>query len=332
MEMPELSRPITDMTSRRLLICIALWYRRERLKFFFEQARCLAEMPVASLDLVITTQTTNRDELAEIKRILSPLVSTGFTPYIVSCPKKPWYETYYLTWEHKRFIAEWFLDPSREYTHFIYMEDDIRFTAMNLAYFITFTPILSSHRLLPAFIRVEYNDECHRLFYTDLTEANDLSLRASVEVGGVHFVNPINPYCAVLVLDREMAERHVESPAFDLEGSKAYGMYNTSERANMGFTFDNYPYEAGFTNRYVIPVSVEDHLPILDCVIEHLPGTFTKKPRTDWGFGHTPIENGFVGVPGRATITIAADSLRSAPLHAATPHSDGNMQQIRRAP
>lgn len=42
-----------DIASVRLLACVAFWFRYDRLRFIFEQARCLAEMPVAGVDLVM---------------------------------------------------------------------------------------------------------------------------------------------------------------------------------------------------------------------------------------------------------------------------------------
>lgn len=187
-----------------------------------------------------------------------------------------------------------------------------------MKYYLTYLPILAPFRLRPGFIRVEFNVEHQALFYTDLTVVNDLAHRASIDVDGVHFANPINAYCAILILDQALARAHVNSPAFDEEASKVWGQYGLPERASMGFTFDNYPHEAGFDSRYVIPVSIEDRLPLNQCILEHLAANYTNKPITEWLVGHTPIEAGFIGVATAATFYATLNS----PLRNATPATE----------
>ena len=64
---------------------------------------------------------------------------------------------FYLTWAHKRLFRYALRDQG--FSHFIYLEDDLRFTRESLTYWCRFREPLALHGLLPGFVRYDELDD-----------------------------------------------------------------------------------------------------------------------------------------------------------------------------
>ncbi len=161
----------------------------------------------------------------------------------------------------------------------------------NFSYFLRYRDLLQEERLIPAFQRVEYNNDTNRLYFCDQIGVSDLNSRRRLKVDGYEFVNVDFPWSAVLILDRELAREHVESRSFDRTQSESVRPdWDLACRAGMGLCFENVP--PGFSHRYVSPVNPETLTTPCWSWVYHLPNNYTKdrlKP-----FGKTRIDRIFV--------------------------------------
>jgi len=218
-------------------------------------------------------------------------------------PGLRWRHGFYLTWAHKALFARALADPA--FSHFVYLEDDLRFTNQSLAYWCRFRAPLAPHHLLPGFVRYEVHDGDR--YVVDQARHQNL-YRSSValdrrRVGmasgpDVLCVNLDNPYQGMYVLDRDLAVAHFRrSPARSPLRSRAAHPVPpweqlVRERAAMGPIFDEVP--SGFIARNVVPVlDLGDGRVALDpsCLVEHVSGNYT--PSSDRRYGKIRVDDLF---------------------------------------
>lgn len=269
-----------QLSDTKLLVTMPLLYRPNRLIYFFDQIRCLWDCKCGFIDVRIVTNTFDIEAKASILALLRPFQSEKFQISINSFwdeadPKR-------MTWVHKSLIADEFLS-STEYTHFIYLEDDLRFCGRNLEYFIQMRPILDPLGFIPSFVRYEFNFDKHQLFTSDIIRSSPLS-EQSICVRDRYFVMANNPYCAAYILDKELAAEYVNTTSFDHDRSTAVCRWPSTERSAMGLCFENVP--PGHLSRFKILVDLDRGIPAAECLIHHLPNNFTNRT---WPEGHTPF-------------------------------------------
>ena len=274
---PMFSGTVSDT---RLIATMPLLYRPNRLIYFLDQVRCLAEYDAQFVDLRIVTNTFDSCHKEVVMNLLRPFESARFRITIQSFwndndPKQ-------MTWVHKKMITDEFLGSS-EFTHFIYLEDDIRLSRQNMGYFIETRPILRPSGFIPGFVRYEFNFSSLRLYTSDIVRSADIAGQTLCVEGGT-FVMANNPYCATYILDQELAEEYVRTDSFDPERSAASCRWPSTERSAMGLCFENVP--PGHHSRFKIPVDIGKNIPGIGCLIHHLPNNFTNR---DWPEGHTPF-------------------------------------------
>lgn len=194
---------------------------------------------------------------------------------------------FYLTWAHKPLFRHALRDP--RLSHFVYLEDDIRFTRESLSYWCRFREPLGLHGLLPGFVRYEVLGDAR--YVVDQAERQDIdpANRRCVVLSqfnasrgsetDLRFVNLDNPYQGMYVADRELVIDHLwSSPARSpLLSSTIRWPHGIRERASMGPIFDDVP--AGFQSRNAVPVqklgSGEYRLEP-SCLVEHLTGNYSR--------------------------------------------------------
>lgn len=277
-----------------LLVTIPLWYRPHRLGYLADMVRTLSEFAVRQMEMIILTQSSKGDEIDIVRRLTSPYESASKTFRIV--PERDLSDQFSLCWKHRDLIKDVFLN-SDIYTHFIYFEDDIRFSFLNFCYFLSARSGVGACGLIPSFVRVEYNSRRLGYFSTDQMgcstddrgrveiekelKRQGLKKRKHVICDGQMFVTIANPYCAAYVLDHELAEEFVASRSFDRAQSQAVTHWGVPERAAMGLCFENVP--DGWSSRYVVPVDVDNLIPAHRAWIYHLPNNFTHQNAQPWG-------------------------------------------------
>jgi hypothetical protein len=268
-----------DACGSHLLIAITFHFDTARLGLLAEVSRSLAEYPVTSMKLVILTNTTDHDQLSLVRRLCTESLP-GKQAEVRTCQSLA--HPYDLAWCHKTMIANEFLAGNDErYTHFIYLEDDIRLSFQNFCYFVECRDRLRSFGLVPAFVRLEYRAAVGGFVASDAFSAVYVPVQPHVRLGGVVMLNMPNPYNPCFILDVELAKEYVASRSFDRAASREVCDWGVRERAAMGLCLENVP--PPFHTRYVVPVSAETDQVLPEARISHLPNNYADDPRMPLG-------------------------------------------------
>ena len=251
----------------RLLVTIPFYFRDDRLRFLSEVCRAFSEYRVASLLLIVQTNTNKTDQIERIEGLLRQFKTIEFEIQVRDSLSDP----HLLVWEHRPIILERFLDESSTFTHFVYVEDDIRVSYANFSYFVESRMILASKLSLPSFLRVEYSRRHNKYMATDVTRKSPLNTVPFVDAGGHRFVALPDPYCGTYILDRPLAVEFKLSQSFTQEGAASRIHWELRERAAMGLVLENIP--SFFPHRYVVPLAGSNSVANY-AWIEHLPSNY----------------------------------------------------------
>ena len=274
--------PALGLPGVRLLVAIAHHHAPERLPFLLEVARALGDFAVDRLDVVVITNLEDAGARAAIRCLVRPALAVPGDVEVMPAGRLA--HPFHLPWSHKPLIRERFL-PSRAWTHFVYLEDDIRFGFAAFRHFLAARPLLAPHGLVPGFFRVEFSATNRALQALDQTAPFDAATLPGIKAGGLRFVPAPNPYCAMYVLDRDLAEEHVADPAFDREASRQVSPWDVRERAAMGLCWSRIP--RGFPARQVIAVDPVRREVAPGCLVAHLAGNYADDPASH--FGKVPL-------------------------------------------
>jgi hypothetical protein len=271
--------PRDAVARSRLLVTTPLLFRPDRIIYFLDQIRCLYEFDAEFVHVWIITSTFDEQEKLKLMRLLSPFQSTRFVITIESFwnPNDP----KQMTWVHKRLVGDNFLGSN--FSHFIYLEDDIRLSRPNMAYFIEERPALARHGFIPGFVRYEFNFTSLQLYTSDVVRSADYR-QQSISIEGKLYTMPDNPYSAAYILDQDLAKEYIATNSFDSERSEISCRWPSTERSAMGLCFENVP--PGHLSRYKVLVNLEKLCYDTRCLIHHLPNNFTNRT---WPEGHTPF-------------------------------------------
>lgn len=264
----------------KLLTCIAFHYKAERLPFL-RQALHMQQFLAPEVYAVVTTNTGDQSELASIYSI-APANTKHFRFEIESFDTLP--NPWLLPWAHKVVFARKMIDSS--YTHFMYSEDDIEVSPINIEYWLRAREALRPFGLYPSFFRVEWSEQKQGWMSTDIAEPVSISTAPKLRSvnGNYHYLNLPNPYQAMFFYDRDLMAEHVASETFDItryghietiDMYKGWGGGGVAERANYALTFVNVP--KGFTSRNVIPFFEKYMLIDTHCFIHHLPNNYANR-------------------------------------------------------
>lgn len=268
-----------------LSACVTFFYVPERISYLYEVVSHYIGLSNKS-DIYIVTNTAEKDSLNLIVEALSPLRHklhiTFVIPSILGHP-------YLLTWVHREIFQR--VLKSKDVTHFLYSEDDLKFTRSNVIYWLRYRPALRAHGLIPSFFRVERHPEkgwcsVDCLSPVRLYEQNKLT----VEDGTQFFCMP-NPYQGMYFLDRELMEEFASSPAM----SPDFGPWNIREKAAQGLTFVHVPH--GYTSRNVVPIDPRTKTVSHECWIHHLPNNCSTSQTSRFGKLSVRAESLFAARP-----------------------------------
>ena len=278
----------------RVLAAITFHFSESRLQYLFQVVRAFCEYPVEVVDVVIVTNIDHQPQLKQIRDLCEPLFchfplrpTSRRRLSIESFTELP--DPFLLAWCHKHLIVDRLLNSDSDYTHFIYVEDDILVSFDNFCYFVHFREILESHRLIPSFQRIEYNNADNQLYLLDQNGLSNFRSRKRIDVGSYAFVNLDYPYDAMYILDRDLALEYVETASFDRERSKVVQPeWAIRERAAMGLCFENPPH--GFACRYVSPVDPSTLVTPCWSWVYHLPNNYTKDRHSPFAKTRTNLQ------------------------------------------
>lgn len=241
----------------RLLVAITFHHDPTRLPILLDLVRTLAEFPVEALDCVVVTNGGDQGEADMVKRLFvmrrlfSPWFNAGkrFEIKVSEAIDNP----LDLPWQAKPLIRDRFLAAQAHYTHFIHLEDDMRFSFMNFAYWHRYRPLLAEHRLIPSFARIEFSAKREEICFMDITSPISVSKTRHIRIDEHVFLTAPNPYSAVYVFDRMLAEEYVASRSFSRDSSlEVRPSWETRERAASGLCWESPP--EGFNGRHAIPI------------------------------------------------------------------------------
>lgn len=216
---------------------------------------CLAgllAMPVARLEVVVTTNddAATAAELAPwlgarfggevglvTRRWSGPATATRTITVERWSPRWPWRHGFNLTWHHKQVFRR-ALRADR-FSHLLYLEDDIAFTADNLAYWLAARPVLADRQLLPGFVRFE-RVGAQRMLVDQARSGQHVAAGDPIELdggGALELRRSLRPYQACYLLDRELAAQHFRSSAMRSPLRSRVVAWDVRERAAAGEVF-----------------------------------------------------------------------------------------------
>lgn len=258
-----------------LLVTISFHYVEHRLLHILDVVRALADFEVRRLHIEVLTNDIDVETRDRVHQLLACNLPSNMSLMVRRCTGLS--QPFALTWIHKRFIPQIFLADGSPYTHFLYLEDDMRFGFGNFRYFLKYRPLLAQHGLLPSFARVEYSAAKIELRATDFIRPFNINKAPVLRVGDYLFAMPSTPYCALYVLDQELAREHIATPAFSPRTSmQTAPRWGLAERAAAGLCFESPP--PGYTTRYVLPVNPATRIIAAESWVPHLPNNYADKP------------------------------------------------------
>lgn len=272
---------IERATTARILVAITFQYNADRLEMLSDVMRMLAEFPVASMRVVLVTNTADHSKLDA----LTGLGNALFQPDDFAIASFPSLEhPLDLTWSHKSVLTRIWRDEVDAFTHFIYLEGDIALTFVNFCYWIDARETLRQSGLLPAYVRVEHRKATLTFTCSDSFSQIHIPFQANIETSGQLFFNMPNPYNPLYILDADLVQEYMASDSFGMDTSLSVCRWGKAERAAMGLCLDRVP--QGFASRYVVPVTPDNRIPAYAWV-SHLPNNYANSP--DSPLGKIPV-------------------------------------------
>jgi hypothetical protein len=245
----------------------------KRIGFFAEQILHLSYLNLRRIR--INAYTNNGSKIPE--GIWDPLLAmpneSSFR--IVECNKSELanedghYEPQLLTWVHKEDLKHDIGEGDSD-SIYLYLEDDALFTQANLDYFLHYRPVLKKVGLIPSFLRAEWSSKLGLWIDSDAFER--IQFQRFFEIGGVNgllFYQPTNPYCALILLDQELALEYLDSNSFDRNRRKGREglIWDTAASSALGLIYENFP--NSYLHRIAVPVKSKNDLPITGSIVRH---------------------------------------------------------------
>ena len=181
-----------------------------------------------------------------------------------------------LTWKHK----ELWIEYQNDYTHFIYMEDDLGFEYSNFQYWLEFRERLRYQGLRPGMVRYEFNKKKEK-WGTDYFHDVSLLKNKIIDSDPKFYATPYF-YHAMYIMDQELLQEHLKGPFMycdkSLEKLISMGIspfkFKERERAALGPAMDNVP--TGYPSRYVVPLDKDGKISDI-CHIHHMPENYVNR-------------------------------------------------------
>ena len=264
---------------KKISACIAFSFKEERLDFLTKICKNLENIN-DNIDLTIVVNQlgfTKRDLITKKISEASSLKINFFCPQNLLDPRL-------LPLAHYEIVREKI--KSKEFTHFLYLEDDILINEKNIKYWITARESLKQYNLIPSFLRTEIQIKTNEKYLVDTPKKNNLFFQPKISNKNKDFafVNLLNFYCGAYFYDRDLMLEHLNGPSQSLDFG--HGTYSPKwiipemqelgllERASAGLAFKDIP--KGFFHRNVVPVDLEKKKVKEYCLIEHLSNKYVK--------------------------------------------------------
>lgn len=178
-----------------------------------------------------------------------------------------------LAWAHKSLFRQALEVP--EFSHMVYLEDDMIFGRTNLEYWTRGRTELSASGLLPGFVRFECS--AGERWLTDLKQPMSRPEPVVTTGDGRSWVTMVNPYQALYVLDRPLAIDHFRRSASRGRIRSRIRPHDDLASASHGPIYDDPP--SGLAWRTVVPTEQG----VIDpaALVEHASANYADDPTTD---------------------------------------------------
>ena len=243
----------------KIAVCITFFFVEERIQYLFKTCKGLSTIN-EDLDVTIVTNST-KDEQTLICQALSDL-ELNFSFFVPTGLGHP----YLLTWSHFHVFRQ---KLEQNFTHFLYLEDDLLFTQENFEYWLSANQELQSRGLIPGFLRIEHNNIDKEWYSSDIEEVQYYSeCPKIVSKKNITYLNLQFPYQGMYLLDRNQFLKHINGKSCNPD----FGMWLIRESAAQGLTFVDVP--EGFNSTIVLPYNSTNKEIEKKCMVHHLPNNY----------------------------------------------------------
>lgn len=182
------------------------------------------------VDVVLVTDQADSPQFQDFARSHRSLRVQVVQPSVIGHP-------FFLTWIHREVFKQ-LRQSNPDISHYLYLEDDILFTADNLAYWLEGREALRELGLLPGFLRYEV-DAVGRRVATDVLRPEVFAALPRVDSDSSErsWVNLRSSYQGMWFMDRELFDEFLVSDSFGPD----FGHWRIRERATQGLIFQSVP-------------------------------------------------------------------------------------------
>ncbi len=257
---------MTGADSLKFAVCVTFFYGEARLGFL---KKTCSDFPsfAPQVKVVIVTNTHREEELARVRETLadSKLDYEIFQARDLGHP-------FLLPWTHFVVFRRMFEDAS--FTHFLYVEDDLYISKVNIDYWLREEETLRPFGLIPSFLRFEYKDGCPDKYSSDQYVKVGLRNCPKVTIASDKaFFNPPNAYQGAYFLPRALMKEHLEGPSSHPDYRHRFAPpWNIREKATQGLTWVGIPDK--FTSRNAVAYNPQTYKIAEDALVHHLPGNY----------------------------------------------------------
>ena len=279
------SDKVKNMLPKKLAICVTFFYNEKKisiLKNTCSEFNNLAQ----EVDVTIITNENSDEKLENLKSSLENVLKS-FSIHVAQNLQHP----KFLPWSHLVVMRSKVSDNS--FTHFMYLEDDIKVSPKNIIYWINARNALKTFNLIPSFIRTEINFMDNETYVVDSTKKNNFKKTPRVYSlkNDMAFVNLLFPHQPLYFFDKELMNEYFNGPPSDpdfaIPAAKDH-YQGIVERLDLMLTYHNVP--EGFFHRAVVPVDIRKKAIKNYCLVEHLSNKYTNQ---DSNFGVIKVKDLF---------------------------------------
>ena len=276
---------INNLLPQKLAICVTFFYREEKINILKKVCKEFNNL-AHNIDVTIVTNENSENKINNLKKNIGEVLK-NFTVHTAQDLQHP----KFLPWSHLVIMRKKIADTS--FTHFLYLEDDIRVTKKNLIYLINARNSLRNYNLIPAFVRTEINFKDKEEYVVDSPKKNNLKKMPKVisKITNLAFVNLLFPHQPIYFYDKELMNEYFNNapsdPDFAIPSAKDH-YQGIVERLDLMLIYYNVP--QGFLHRSVVPVNLKDKAIKNYCLVEHLSNKYTNQ---DSNFGVIKVKELF---------------------------------------
>ncbi|MBT8607872.1 hypothetical protein G6656_06220 [Polynucleobacter paneuropaeus] len=266
---------------KKLAIAVTFHYNEDRLQYL---RKISEEFPLLAESVCVHVFTNKGDR--DKKEIIAETVRQGrdfdvqvHTPTYLGHP-------FLLTWCHF-YVFRTLFESNKDITHFMYLEDDILVKPINIDYWLRSYEALKIFNLIPAFLRYDTDERSMDIYSTDQRQKSEFSQLAKVKISNdYYFLNLIDGYQGMYLLDRELMDQHLNGPSSIPEYSYFNGI---REKAAAGLSHTNVP--QGCLHRLFTGYDLELQRIDPGSLIHHLQSTHSRATAETHPVGYIKVED-----------------------------------------